>query len=1012
MKKTWSKLIYVFMSLVLMINQVGIVEVFAESTNKDGPPTEETKVYHDYGDYKQALEEYNKEYEQYEKDLDEYNQKKLEYDNTKSEADRIEKENTEKKATYDKAVEQYQKDLDAYNKKQDEVNDHSSKGQYLGPNVYQVYAHLQSYLVDYSAMIQMANSGLSISGDSLISTIQGNMAADPLTGSSEVESKIMNVLDQWNMYAAFEKSIYGTTPNMDISLVYPGAIRPGAYYNGFIGLDFYHTFTSNTGQTVDNVPKILDHPTEANIKQALTDLFNETSGLPFDAANQQMDRNTFMVDKNMVDNWSSALEEAKNQGKSLYLTAIQQYIDAFEIYNSSNYESSDFNALMDAMDIAAETQRRAMNLVGGVPGAGLEDDDNDAPFYSDLKSLSASDLANKYGYLKLLSNMASEVTYGYFHLLTPQPGEEILVATATLWSNSYMGFTRSEMDYTPHLTAPIEPTPPLYEVVPEIPDEPVLPTPPVKPIYEPLNTVNLRKVDNETKEPLANAKFQLTNVSDNEILGTFSSNEDGLVSISNLNPGDYSLIEIESPEGYILDNSPILFVVHGTENEKIELEKSNSIITGSIQLIKIDEKTDETLQGAVFELQDSDGQVLQSGLLTDAAGKLAVDGLRPGDYQFVETQAPTGYDLDDTPITFTIEKAQTEAVQVTMTNKLTPGGVVLRKTDAKSGESLQGAVFELRDSNDQVLQSGLLTDAAGKLAVDGLAPGDYQFVETQAPTGYDLDDTPVTFTIEKGQTEAVQVTMTNKPTVGSVVLNKIDSYTGDKLAGAIFELRDNKGNIILEGLETDTNGRLAINDLRPGNYELVETKSPDGYILDDTPTKFSITSGETNQKQVIKTNKGASGTVRVEKRDSRTNGLLQDAKFKLIDSKGNLILENVTTDKYGVATIDGLKEGSYQLVEMDAPTGYLLDDTAISFTVETNSPLLTVTKLNTRNNEPTKPDKLKTPSNRGQNPNTYSPKSYPKTGEEGNTWLTLLGVLLLMSSTGIWFLMKRRSMKN
>ncbi|MGH2186129.1 prealbumin-like fold domain-containing protein, partial [Enterococcus faecalis] len=90
------------------------------------------------------------------------------------------------------------------------------------------------------------------------------------------------------------------------------------------------------------------------------------------------------------------------------------------------------------------------------------------------------------------------------------------------------------------------------------------------------------------------------NITTNEIIGTFSSDNDGLILINNLNPGNYSLTEIEAPEGYILDNTPISFIVHGTENEKIQLEKSNTATTGSVELIKTDEKTKERLQGAVF----------------------------------------------------------------------------------------------------------------------------------------------------------------------------------------------------------------------------------------------------------------------------------------------------------------------------------------------------------------------------------------------------------------------------
>ncbi|WP_220725795.1 MSCRAMM family protein, partial [Brochothrix thermosphacta] len=89
----------------------------------------------------------------------------------------------------------------------------------------------------------------------------------------------------------------------------------------------------------------------------------------------------------------------------------------------------------------------------------------------------------------------------------------------------------------------------------------------------------------------------------------------------------------------------------------------------------------------------------------------------------VETKAPTGYELDSTPIKVEVKKGQTEAVQVSMTNELTKGGFVLAKTDDKTGEALQGAVFELQDAEGKVIESGLTTDISGKLAIDQLKPG-------------------------------------------------------------------------------------------------------------------------------------------------------------------------------------------------------------------------------------------------------------------------------------------------
>lgn len=104
-----------------------------------------------------------------------------------------------------------------------------------------------------------------------------------------------------------------------------------------------------------------------------------------------------------------------------------------------------------------------------------------------------------------------------------------------------------------------------------------------------------------------------------------------------------------------------------------------------------------------------------------------------------------------------MEKGQTKVVEVEKQNQLTTGGVVLQKVDADTSEVLAGAVFELQDQSGNPEQSGLMTGSDGKLAIDNLKPGEYQLVETKAPTGYELDQTPIRFTIEKAQTKAVEL---------------------------------------------------------------------------------------------------------------------------------------------------------------------------------------------------------------------------------------------------------------
>ncbi|MFB9770299.1 SpaA isopeptide-forming pilin-related protein [Lactiplantibacillus modestisalitolerans] len=190
---------------------------------------------------------------------------------------------------------------------------------------------------------------------------------------------------------------------------------------------------------------------------------------------------------------------------------------------------------------------------------------------------------------------------------------------------------------------------------------------------------------------------------------------------------------------------------------------------GSIMLLKEDADTKAPLSGAEYELQDSAGNVIQSGLTTNANGELIISNLRLGNYQLVETKAPTGYQLDSTPIPFTIDlNTARELTDLTQSNQKLPvapttGEVVLTKTAFDTQEPLAGAVYQLTDGTGQVLKTGLTTDQTGQLSVAGLAPGDYQFVETQAPTGYQLNATPIKFTITSGQTAPVKVSATNQP---------------------------------------------------------------------------------------------------------------------------------------------------------------------------------------------------------------------------------------------------------
>ncbi|MGU8590337.1 SpaA isopeptide-forming pilin-related protein [Clostridium perfringens] len=179
------------------------------------------------------------------------------------------------------------------------------------------------------------------------------------------------------------------------------------------------------------------------------------------------------------------------------------------------------------------------------------------------------------------------------------------------------------------------------------------------------------------------------------------------------------------------------------------------------------------------------------------------------------------------------------------------GKVVLTKKDSQNGNVLKGAVFNLQNQKGEDIKTNLTTDENGQIVLNDLAPGDYQFVEIEAPNGYELDKTPVKFTIVVGQREAIKVEKTNILATTNLKISKIDSNTKNPLNGSEFEIysqndTSNPLKFITIGssgqYEVNTIGEsilmangvdssFTINRLEYGDYILKEIKAPSGYKL-------------------------------------------------------------------------------------------------------------------------------------------------------------------------------------
>ena len=463
-------------------------------------------------------------------------------------------------------------------------------------------------------------------------------------------------------------------------------------------------------------------------------------------------------------------------------------------------------------------------------------------------------------------------------------------------------------------------------------------------------SLEIRKVDSVTGDPVKGAKFQIwygsnhTDTGELNDLGTYFSDASGKIILPEIKDGWYKVTELEPASGYaIKEPATQECFISGGESKVLTFENTP---LSAIIIRKVDSESGQPLEGAWFRIRYLGGTSGTGGTVvgeykTSSNGTIVATGLKAGTYVCEEISAPDGYVITDAAETVYLSGKDQDVITVTFGNDKM-GSLLIVKKDAVTGAPISDVEFLVTDSDGSVIGTAngrYVTDSAGTIRIDGLTPGMTVIArEVRAKDGYILDDTPQSIKIKRNSVMTLE--FRNQPK-GGVLVKKVDAVTNAPISNVEFLVTDSDGNFIGNAngkYVTDSAGTFTITDVAPDTTLVIkETHAKDGYILDDTPQTVKVKS---NEVITVEFRNQPKGGVLVKKVDAATNEPISDVEFLVTDSDGNFIGNangKFITDSAGTFTITDIAPGTTLIIkETRAKDGYLLDDTPQTVKVKSN----------------------------------------------------------------------------
>ena len=467
-------------------------------------------------------------------------------------------------------------------------------------------------------------------------------------------------------------------------------------------------------------------------------------------------------------------------------------------------------------------------------------------------------------------------------------------------------------------------------------------------------TLEIRKVDSVTGDPIKGAKFQIwygsnhTDTGELNDLGTYFSDASGKIILPEIKDGWYKVTELEPASGYaIKEPATQECFISGGESKVLTFENTP---LSAIIIRKVDSESGQPLEGAWFRIRYLGGTSGTGGTVigeyrTSNNGTIVVTGLKAGTYVCEEISAPDGYVITDATETIYLSGKDQDVITVTFGNDKM-GSLLIVKKDAVTGAPISDVEFLVTDSDGSVIgttNGRYVTDSAGTIRIDGLTPGMTVIAkEVRAKDGYILDDTPQSIKIKRNAVMTLE--FRNQPK-GGVLVKKVDAVTNAPISDAEFLVTDSDGNLIGNAngkFVTDSAGTFTITDIAPGTTLIIkETRAKDGYLLDDTPQTVKVKS---NEVVTVEFRNQPKGNLIIVKQDSVTKEPLEGVQFKItyadgsyVDAAGGTLSSTglYWTDKAGKISISGIS-GTIVATEVKSIPGYTIDENSRTQTVVVN----------------------------------------------------------------------------